>query len=124
MLGDFRNIYGIRVPNKLAPSKVSHMASSVVDIQPTIPAVKSDRRKPLHRPTTILKRENAIVCPGGIGEEAIVQIMSNAVKELHVNCHFLDSLPTQLQELKVERLQQPLQELRGQKEIFTILLTL
>ena len=110
MLDDFHNVHGYRVPTKLATSKASHMASCVIDIQLTVPAVPPDMTRPLHRPATILKGGNLLACPGGIGEEATLQLMSKAVAEL--NYHFFESLPAQLQELDAKHLQQSLKELR------------
>lgn len=111
MLDDFHNIHGVKVPTNLATSKVYHMASSVIDIHPTVPAIQSDGITSLHRPVTISKRGNQISCPGGIGLESIKQLMCNATKQLRR--HFLDSLPTFLQELKADKLQQSLRELRS-----------
>ena len=111
MLDDFHNIHGVKVPTNLATSKVYHMASSVIEIHPTVPAIQSNGITSLHRPVTISKRGNQISCPGGIGLESIKQLMCNATKQLRR--HFLDSLPTFLQELKADKLQQSLRELRS-----------
>ena len=110
MLDDFHNIHGIKVPTNLTTSTVYHMASSVVDVHSTVPAIQPEGTTPLHRPVTVSKRGNQISCPGGIGLESITQIMTNAIKQL--NRHFLDSIPTHLLHLKAEKLQQSLQELR------------
>ena len=94
MLDDFHNIHGVKVPTNLTTSKVYPMASSVIDIDPTVPAIQSDGITSLHRPVTISKRGNQISCPVGIGLESIDQVMCNATKQLR--WHFLDSLPTSL----------------------------
>lgn len=84
------------------------MASCVVDIQNTVPAIKATNNT--HRQVTVQVRGQDVLCPGGIGYDAIVQIMSKAVHEL--NCHFMDSLPPAMINLKPEALQQCLKELR------------
>ena len=110
LLDDFHNIHGIKVPVKGKISKVAHTASSMIGIQRSVPVVKPPIATPVHRPTTIKQGAQTLTCPGGIDEDAITQIMGNAVTAL--KCHFLDCLPEQMLKLQPEKLQQYLRELR------------
>ena len=108
MLDDFHNIHGVKVPTKLKTSKVCHMASCLTDVHQTVPAVKPTNT--LHRNVTVCVRGKKVSCPGGIGIEEILEIMTKAVQEL--GSHFLDSLPSAMQDLKPEALRKCLKTLR------------
>lgn len=106
LLDDFHNIHGIRVPTGVKMSKVAHMASLMIDIQPLVPAVRPPHTAPTHRPTTMEQGGQRCICPGGIDESAIKDIMGQAMQTL--KGHFLDSLPTHMLQLRTEKLQESL----------------
>ena len=75
-LDNYHNIHTSHVPTDLKTMKVAHMASSMVDIHSSIPAIKKNHVNP-HRQITITIREEEKCCLGGADVDAALRFPQN-----------------------------------------------
>lgn len=64
MIDDYHNVHAKKVPIKLITSTAVHMASCLLDIHPTIPAVPCPQQTPVHRPVKITIKGQEVLCYG------------------------------------------------------------
>ena len=79
LIDDYHNVHAKKVPTKLITSTANHMASCLLDIHPTIPAVPHPQQTPLHRPVKITIKGAEVTCYGGIENTVIQQKMHQAL---------------------------------------------
>ena len=66
MLDDYHNIHAKKVPQKLRTSSAVHIASSLLDIHMSIPAVPKTSQAALLHPVPVFIEGQMKVCHGGI----------------------------------------------------------
>ena len=79
LIDDYHYVHAKKVPTKLITSTATHMASCLLDIHPTIPAVPHPQQTPLHRPVKITIKGAEVTCYGGIENRVIQQKMHQAL---------------------------------------------
>ena len=82
MIDDYHDIHAKKVPTQLITSSAVHMASCLVDIQPTIMAVACPLHTPIHRVVRISIRGEEIDCYGGIDIQVVNQKMQQALANM------------------------------------------
>ena len=110
LLDDFHviNVHGH--PTDRASSAI-HMASSLLDIQPTAAAVpRPNNTTCIHSTTFVRKNGQDVLCRGGIVKTFVISEMTDLLKNYHQT--YLQTLPVEFHHIKPERVQQQLQELR------------
>ena len=75
MLDNYHKIHVKKVPQKLQTSTAVHMASSVLDIHVSIPAVVQPVNIPLHQPVPVVIQGSTRVCHGEIAPDTVKNIM-------------------------------------------------
>lgn len=110
MLDDYHNIHVKKVPQKLRTSTAVHMASSLLDIHLTIPAVAKTAQAPLHRPVPVLIAGQVKVCHGGIAPEVVKNIMVDALRSMQVT--YLHQIHPKMAQINPAKLIQSMQEMR------------
>jgi len=95
-LDDYHNIHTKKVPTDLQKTKIAHMASSMLDVHPSIPAIKRTNDSP-HRQVTVTIRGEEKMCLGGADSVAVMANIERGLKDM--KNHFLDQLPTQMKNL-------------------------
>ncbi|XP_070545586.1 uncharacterized protein [Ptychodera flava] len=95
LLDDFTNIQTIRQATDLKTFKVTKMATSLVDIHPTILAIKKPQS--VHRVVMVNTRDGPKECYGGIGLDDIETIMQAGMVEY--TKPFINSLPEHMQKM-------------------------
>ena len=98
LIDDYHNVHAKKVPTKLITSTATHMASCLLDIHPTIPAVK----------ITIKGAE--VTCYGGIENTVIQQKMHQAL--VNMKKPFINQLHIPMLHLSPKQLQEVLRQLR------------
>ena len=90
------NIHTKHVPTDLKKMKVAHMASSMVDIHSSIPAIKKNHVNPhCQIPVTIRGEENC--CLGGTDVDAAFKYITKGLQDM--KNHFIDQLPIEIKNL-------------------------
>ena len=92
LIDDYHNVHAKKVPTKLITSTATHMASCLLDIHPTIPAVPHPQQTPLHRPVKITIKGAEVTCYGGIENRIIQQKMHQAL-QVNMKKPFMNQLP-------------------------------
>ncbi|XP_078374568.1 uncharacterized protein LOC144658110 [Oculina patagonica] len=95
-LDDYHNIHTRHVPTDLQKNSVAHMASSMLDIHPHIPAVKRTTVSPHRKVKVSIKGEDKI-CLGGVDSSAVLLYINRGLKDMRN--HFIDQLPAQMKNL-------------------------
>ena len=95
-LDDYHNIHTKKVLTDLQKTKIAHMASSMVDVHPSIPAIKRTNVSP-HRQVIVTIRGEEKMCSGGADSTAVMANIERGLKDM--KNHFLDQLPTQMKNL-------------------------
>ena len=95
-LDDYHNIHTKHVPTDLKKKMVAHMASSMVDIHPRIPAIKKNYVSP-HRQVTVTIRGENKCCLGGADVDAVVKHITKGLQDM--KNHFIDQLPVEMKNL-------------------------
>ena len=110
MIDDYHNVHAKKVPTKLITSTAVHMASCLLDIHPTIPAVPRPQQTPVHRPVKITLKGQEVFCYGGIENNVIVHKMHQAL--VNMRKPFMNQLPIAMLHLSPNQLQESLRQLR------------
>lgn len=110
MLDDYHNIHTKKVPQKLKTSTAVHMASSLLDIHMSIPAVCKTSQAPLHRPVPVLIEGQVKVCHGGIASEVVKSIMADALRSMQTT--YFHQIHPKLAQIDPAKLIQSMQEMR------------
>ena len=110
MIDDYHNVHAKKVPTKLITSTAVHMASCLLDIHPTIPAVPHPQQTPVHRPVKITIKGQEVTCYGGIENNVIVLKMHQAL--VNMRKPFMNQLPNAMLHLSPKQLQESLRQLR------------
>jgi hypothetical protein len=115
LLDDFHNINTIRLPTQLMLSVAVHMASSLVDIHNTIPALFApEKKETIHSSATIkLKDKGEVsekICRGGIVMEPVKQLIFSQMKE-HPKS-YIEIIPEKLQNMKADNINKQIKEFR------------
>lgn len=110
LIDDYHNVHAKKVPTKLITSTATHMASCLLDIHPTIPAVPHPQQTPLHRPVKITIKGAEVTCYGGIENTVIQQKMHQAL--VNMKKPFMNQLPIPMLHLSPKQLQEALRQLR------------
>jgi len=95
-LDDYNNIHTEKVPTDSQKTNIAHMASSMVDVHPSIPAIKRTNVSP-HRQVTVTIRGEEKMCLEGAGSASGMAYIKRGLKDM--KNHFLDKLPTQMKNL-------------------------
>ena len=74
-LKHYHDIHTRKVPTDLQKTKVAHMASSMVDIHPHIPAIKKTNVSP-HREVKVKIKEEEKMCLGGEDSPTVISRVS------------------------------------------------
>ena len=96
LLDDYHNIHSKHVPTDLQKTKIAHMASSMLDIHPHIPAIKRTTVSP-HRQVKVNIRGENKMCLGGADSCAVLLHINRGLKDMRN--HFIDQLPAQMKNL-------------------------
>jgi len=96
LLDDYHNIHSKHVPTDLQKTKIAHMASSMLDIHPHIPAIKRSIVSP-HRQVKVNIRGENKMCLGGADSSAVLLHINRGLKDMRN--HFIDQLPAQMKNL-------------------------
>lgn len=112
-MDDFHNINAIKTPTKRILTNAVHMATLLLDIQSSVPAVPHPVEPAnIHRCVMVSQGGGAPkVCRGGISSDVVV----NEMREFwphYSECFFLESLPLPYKEIDLCRMQQSMKELR------------
>ena len=110
LIDDYHNVHAKKVPTKLITSTATHMASRLLDIHPTIPAVPHPQQTPLQRPVKITIKGAEVTCYGGIENIVIQQKMHQAL--VNMKKPFMNQLPIPMLHLSLKQLQEALRQLR------------
>ena len=110
LIDDYHNVHAKKVPTKLITSTATHMASCLLDIHPTIPAVPHAQQTPLHRSVKITIKGAEVTCYGGIENTVIQQKMHQAL--VNMKKLFMNQLPIPMLHLSLKQLQEALRQLR------------
>ena len=105
MLDDYHKIHAKKVPQKLKTSTAVHMASSLLHIHMSIPAVLKISQALLHHPIPVFIEGQVKVCHGGIASEVADVLRSMQTTYLH-------HIHPKLAQLDPAKLIQSLQEMR------------
>ena len=117
LLDDYHNIHVRKVPVDLQKNKVAHMASSMLDIHTTIPAVTRTTTSP-HRPMFITLNGNQVSCLGGIDSDRVNIFINEALRQM---CnHFVDQIPNEMKMIDPSNLQTFAQSFRYIKILFLL----
>ena len=108
MLDDFHNIQTIQLPTQSKLSVATHMASCLLDIHQTVPAVSTSGQ--MHSNVNITLRDGSHTVRGGIVLAHIEELMTQGVKSMSKT--FMETLPTGCTELSPENLQKHIKEFR------------
>ena len=92
MLDDYHKIHAKKVPQKLKTSTAVHMASSLLHIHMSIPAVLKISQALLHHPIPVFIEGQVKVCHGGIASEVVKSIMADALRSMQTTT-FTISIP-------------------------------
>lgn len=95
-LDDYHNIHTKHVPTDLQKTKIAHMASSMVDIHPQIPAVKRTDVSPHRQVIVNIKGEDKL-CLGGASSSAVLTHINRGLQAM--SNHFIDQLPAHMKNL-------------------------
>jgi len=95
------------VPQKLRTSTAVHMASSLLDIHMSVPAISKTSQAPLHRPVFI--EGQVKVCQGGIASEVVKSIMADALRSMQTT--YLHQIHPKLAQVDPAKLIQSMQEM-------------
>lgn len=110
LLDDFHNILTIRLPSELKLSVATHMASSLLDIHPTISAVKLPVKKGSQHSSIKIKVSGVVKqCRGGISTENIKKILTEYKDKR--NTIFFERFPSALS-ITPKDIQHQIKELR------------
>ena len=110
LLDDFHVINVLGQPTNKT-STALHMASSLLDIQPTVVAVSRPKNTTrIHNTTYVTKNGQDVLCRGGIVKTFVLSEMTDLLTTYYQT--YLQTLPAQFHHIKPERVQQQLQELR------------
>ena len=108
LIDDFHNIHTIRQPDTTTTSQAVHMASCLLDIQKSIPAIKiPGSNVSLHR---VVIGSGEDMCRGGICTQTVNNVMEEFMLEYHQT--YLASLPDKFTEFDAKAAKACLQELR------------
>ena len=110
MLDDYHNIHVKKVPQKLKASTAVHMASSILDIHVSIPAVRQPINIPLHRPVPVVIQGQVRVCHGGIAPYVVQNIMKEAL--ISMESTYIKQIHPKLQHIDPAKLIQSMREMR------------
>ena len=110
LIDDYHNVHAKKVPTKLITSTPTHMASCLLDIHPTIPAVQHPQQTLLHRPVKVTIKGAEVTCYGGIQNTVIQQKMHQAL--VNMKKPFMNQLPIPMLHLSPKQLQEALRQLR------------
>ena len=116
LLDDFHNINTIRLPNQLTLSVAVHMASSLVDIHSSIPALHVPaKREMIHSLATIEVEDNGQVsgekvCRGGIVVELVKQVLFSQMKECAKS--YIEMLPEKRKNMKQNNVIEQIKEFK------------
>jgi len=110
LIDDYHNVHAKKVPTKLMTSTAIHMASCLLDIHPTIPAVPRPQQTPLHRPVRITIKGKEVTCYGGIENSIVEQKMHQAL--VNMKKPFMNQLSIPMLQLSPKQLQESLRQLR------------
>jgi hypothetical protein len=92
-------------------SSAVHMASSLLDIHPTVPAISiSSNITNRHSQVEVTLNGNSKVCRGGIVLSHISSLLKNTVSAMTNT--FLDSLPQDLKKISPNKLKKQMKEFR------------
>lgn len=86
------------------------MASSLLDIQPTAAVPRPQNVATIHSTSYVSRNGQDVLCRGGIVKTFIVDEMKDLLKNYHRT--YLETLPAEFHNIKPERVQQQLRELR------------
>lgn len=112
LLDDFHNIQTIRLPGaNMKLSLATHMASNLLDIQLTVPAIllPPDKSK-IHRIVTISSKGENKTCRGGIDISYISQLVQEHMGTLKST--FLASMREEQRTMEPKNIQAQLKEFR------------
>ena len=87
-------IHTTHVHTDLKKTKIAHMASSMVDIHPSIRAIKKNNASP-HRQVTVTIRGEEKFCLGG--GDVDVKYITKGLQDM--KNHFIDQLPAEMKNL-------------------------
>ncbi|EDO31553.1 predicted protein [Nematostella vectensis] len=106
LLDDFHNILTVRLPTNLKLSLATHMASGLLDIHPSIPAVPIPTRDTRHSRVIVKIGNENKICRGGIVLDYIKElfqgpVLSRMYLETNHQCISPKYIQQQLKELRV-----------------------
>ncbi|XP_048575932.1 uncharacterized protein LOC5507411 isoform X1 [Nematostella vectensis] len=106
LLDDFHNILTVRLPTNLKLSLATHMASGLLDIHPSIPAVPIPTRDTRHSRVIVKIGNENKICRGGIVLDYIKElfqrpVLSKMYLETNHQCISPKYIQQQLKELRV-----------------------
>ncbi|XP_048579707.1 uncharacterized protein LOC116614556 [Nematostella vectensis] len=106
LLDDFHNILTVRLPTNLKLSLATHMASGLLDIHPSIPAVPIPTRDTRHSRVIVKIGNENKICRGGIVQDYIKElfqrpVLSRMYLETNHQCISPKYIQQQLKELRV-----------------------
>lgn len=111
LLDDFHVIQTVKVPGpNLKLSLAKHMASNMLDIQNTVPAIPLPIEKKQHRIVTVNVNGEDRNCRGAIDPDFIFQLVRDNQKQWEST--FLGGLPEDLRKIKPNDIQAQLKEFR------------
>lgn len=112
LLDDFHNIHVIRQPDTTTTSQAIHMASCLVDVHDTLPAIRipDATNVKLHREVLVTCGTEQRMCRGGIYVETVLKVLEKFMKDYHHS--YLESLPAKCKEFDSTAAKACLQELR------------
>ena len=110
LIDDYHNVHAKKVPTKLITSTATHMASCLMDIHPTIPAVPHPQQTPFHKPVRMTIKGTGVTCYGGIENRLIEQKMHQAL--VNMKKLFMNQLPIPVLQQSPKQLQESQRQLR------------
>ena len=110
MLDDYHNVHAKKVPQNLTTSTAVHMASSLLNIHLSTPAVAKTSQAPLHRPAPVFIEGQVKVCHGRIASEVFKNIMADALRSMQTT--YLHEIHPKLAQINPEKLIQSMQQMR------------
>lgn len=112
-MDDFHNINAVKTPTNRILTNAVHMATLLLDIQPSVCAVpRPVDPANIHRCVMVTQGGGAPqLCRGGISSVAVISEMRTFWPH-YSECFFLESLPQPYKEIDPSRMQQSMKELR------------
>ena len=116
-MDDFHNINAIKTPSERILTNAVHMATLLLDVQPSVDAVpRPVDPTNIHRCVMVTIPGRALqLCRGGISTSAVINEITSFWPDFSIN-FFLESLPQPYKEINLCTMQQSLKELRHDRK--------